>query len=363
MTEPNALVSHIAGPARDDGVVFFSRCRPQDADPIDIVVRERRIFFGWPAWREGVEPRRGHLREALVDFWCSDSEWAALYAGFGNAGLTKERRHYQQNRNFVRGINPGAIALVPRPSRGIVYAGRVTTPFELLDDPPWGDDYLRLRREQGLDTEDEFSHLGDVVQCCSVDCFRPLPFSLMPAWIRRSLLGRSTYGRIWPLSEHGLDPYPVLDRLLDHPEQAERHWTQDIDEIARRLLDAVGPNTFEHLCVALLQLENPEQIWVHVGGSGDGGIDGIGADANGAVAGLLQCKWAYWGEDVFVDSQAARAGTRQVLAAILHTDGVRVREDIEFWSRSRIASLVLKHADRLPLALSLRIKAHREKST
>jgi hypothetical protein len=120
----------------------------------------------------------------------------------------------------------------------------------------------------------------------------------------------------------------------------------------------VGPNTFEHLCVALLQLENPEQVWLHVGGSGDGGIDGIGADANGTVVGLLQAKWAYWGEEVFVDHQAARAGTRHILAAILHSDGIRDREHVEFWPRSRIASLVLKHADRLPLALSLRIKHH-----
>jgi hypothetical protein len=358
VAEVNALLTQTARSAGDECAVFFSRCRPQDADPIDIVLRERRIFFGWPAWREGVEPRRGHLREALVDFWCPESDWAALYTGFGNAGLSKERRHYQQNRNFVRGIKPGAIALVPRPSRGVVYAGRVTTPFGVLDDPAWGEEYLHLRREQGLDAEDEFSHLGDVAQCCAVDRLRALPFSLIPAWIRRSLLGRSTYGRIWPLSDHGLDPYNALDTLLDNPEHIERFWTQDVEEVGRRLLDAVGPNTFEHLCVALLQLENPQQVWIHVGGSGDGGIDGMGADGNGTVGGLLQCKWAYWGEDVFVDHQAARTGIHQILAAILHADGVRVREDIEFWPRRHIASLVLKHADRLPLALTLRIKTH-----
>ena len=46
---------------------------------------------------------------------------------------------------------------------------------------------------------------------------------------------------------------------------------QDLVEVERRLADFVGPSTFEHLCVALLQLEHPDEIWEHVGGSGDGG--------------------------------------------------------------------------------------------
>src|SRR5579883_2654564 len=103
-------------------VVFFSRCRPQKSDPIDLVLRERRVFIGWPAWREGIQPRRGHLRECIIDLRCSEEEWASLYAGFG-----KDRKQYQQNRNFVHSIEPGAIALVPRPDRGVVFAGRVAT--------------------------------------------------------------------------------------------------------------------------------------------------------------------------------------------------------------------------------------------
>jgi Restriction endonuclease len=129
------------------------------------------------------------------------------------------------------------------------------------------------------------------------------------------------------------DPYHVLNALLDHPEQVEHAWSQDVMEIGRRLVGSVGPNSFEHLCVALLQLEHPEHVWMHVGGSGDGGIDGIGADANGAVVGLLQCKWAYQSEDVFVDPQAGRSGTRQILVALLHSECATPREGIEFWPR------------------------------
>jgi hypothetical protein len=139
----------------------------------------RRVFIGYAAWRPGVEPRVGHLREAIVDLRCPDEEWAAVYP------RGKERRQFQQNRNFIRAVERGAIALVPRPDRGVVYAGRVVEPFELFDDPPWGNDYLQLRRDQGKKTDDDvLSHISDVANCCEVDEFREIPFPFVPAWIR-----------------------------------------------------------------------------------------------------------------------------------------------------------------------------------
>ena len=118
-----------------------------------------------------------------------------------------------------------------------------------------------------------------------------------------------------------LDSHATLDRLIDYPEQIAREWTNQQDEIEWRLLTDVGPSTFEHLCVALLQLEHPDETWAHVGGSGDGGVDGIGADANGNVVGLLQCKWRYDGEPLSFatpwsnDSKAQR----RIVASLIHS--------------------------------------------
>lgn len=335
-----------------ENVVFFSRCRPQSSDPIDIVLRERRAFIGYAAWRTDVEPRRGHLREAMIDFRCSDDAWNAYYSKFDK----ENRKQYQQNRNFIQSINPGAIALVPRPNRGLIYAGRVVAPFEMLDDPPWGDEYLHLReREKRGEGYGLFSHLADVAHCCEVDRFRSLPFSLVPAWIRRSLFGRSTYGRIWPLAELNLDPYSILSNLLDHPETIDHPWTNDPAEVEQRLVHSIGPNTFEHLCVSLLQLEHPGEVWAHVGGSGDGGVDGTGAGTDGKVIGLLQCKWAYRGEQIALADRALQGSVRQVLAALLHPRDLPPPAGMEWWPRSHIASLVIRHAARLPVAVSLRV--------
>lgn len=329
--------------------VFFSRCRPQEADPISLVLRERRAFIGWPAWRHKTVPDRHRLADCLVDLWCSDDEWERYYAACGG-----ERRHYKANRNFVRDVELGAIMLVPRPSLGVVYAGRVTRRFEIEGDPPWADDYLAIRRASGLEAEDEANHVSDVVQCRLVDEFRAISFPLFPAWMRRSLLGRSTFGRVKPMPEYGLFPFPVVDGLMRRPARPAFPWTRDPLEVGARLVDMVGPTAFEHLCVALLQLERPQEVWLHVGGSGDGGIDGIGANADGASVGLLQCKWAYWGGEVFGDSPPDVEPPMRVLASLLH-GAARPGSPVEFWGRDRIVELVLAHAARLPLAVSLRI--------
>lgn len=331
--------------------VVFSRCRPQESDPIDIVVRERRAFIGYPAWREGVERRRGHLRDAVVDFQEPDANWWALRLQLENPKMSS------QSRNFARSVAVGDIMLVPRPSRGVVYAGRIIHPFEVLDDPPWGDEYLRLRETQKLDTTNVFSHLADIAQCCEVDEFRPLPFTTVPAWVRRSLLGRSTFGRLHTLPVLDLDAYTSLEALLDKPWRAKRSWTSDLVEVERRLADFVGPGTFEHLCVALLQLEHPDEIWEHVGGSGDGGLDGVAALATdpSRMVGVLQCKWAYWGGPIAIAEPQSDAHPRQILASLLHPDDVAPVDGVELWTRQRIAELVLKHAASLPIARTMRV--------
>jgi hypothetical protein len=328
-------------------LVFFSRCKPHNSDPIDLVLENNRVFIGYPAFRQDVVAQPGHLKEAVIDPGCPPEEWAGLKPNFG-----KDRRQYQQNRNLFQKIKRGAIALVPRLDRGVVYAGRVIAPFEVLDDPAWGQDYLALHHLQ-LDDKEACDHLANVAQCCKVDRFREIRFPLIPAWIRRSLFGRSTYGFIADIPDH--DPYVALDRLIDHPERRKPSWTRDAREVENRLLDGIGPTAFEHLCVDLLQLECRQDTWIHVGGSGDGGVDGMGFGPDGRVNGMLQCKWAYRDEDITIADPEIRGSVREILAALIHPAAPKHTAGIEFWSREHVASLVLKHAESLPVAMSLRI--------
>ena len=337
-------------------IVFFTRCRPQKCDAIDVALKNKIIFIGWSAWKPGQSYRRGHVRECIVDLAATEDEWQAVLSTLP----TDHRRHASQNRNMVAAVGSGSIVLVPRPARGVIFAGRVKGEFELINDPLWADEYLDLRRAQGAAVQDEGDHICDVVQCWHVDKFRPIPFPAIPAWIRRSLFGRSTYGRIHAPGVMDLEPFSVLNELIEEPSHVVRPWTIDPGEVERRLVTDVAPSSFEHLCVALLQLEHADQVWAHVGGSGDGGVDGIGAGEDGRVTGLLQCKWKYGGEPVDFATPWGRSetdGRRRILASLLHAEKVPIPDGVQFWSRKEISRLVIKLAAHLPIATSMRVGA------
>jgi hypothetical protein len=329
-------------------VVFYSRCKPQEVDAIELVLKEKRIFIGYPMQRSGVVYDPRNLRTCVVDLSCEQGEWNAAHA------TSNKLRQYNQNRNLVAAIEIGSIAMVPRPSLGVIYCGRIVSKFELVNAPPWYDRYMEIRGD--VDGEETW-HAADVGQCWRVDDFRAIPVPRVPAWIRRSLFSRSTYGIISPDPFAG-EPHDVLSGILDSEGFEAQDWTLDVAVIEKRLLNGLTPSTFEHLVVALIQLEHVEESWTHVGGSGDGGVDGVGANQDGGVIGLLQCKWQYWGGDPFPATSVWTVSPRpfrKYLATLRHPDGVLPPADLIFLNRPKIAALVTKHYSKLPQAISLRI--------
>jgi hypothetical protein len=283
----------------------------------------------------------------MVDPSCAEDEWAIAHAE------SDKKRQFNQNRNLIRKVVKGSIALVPRPNRGVIYCGRVISEFELLNAPPWYDRYIEIRGDE--DSQDSW-HAADLAQCWKVDELTPVPIPRIPAWIRRSLFGRSTYGIIQPDDFSG-DPHDVITRVLAKGGFEERSSTLDPTIIEKRLLDDLTPSTFEHLVVSLLQLENPDELWSQTGGPGDGGVDGVGASKDGQVTGLLQCKWQYWGENPFPAETAWELDApalKKYLAALRYPDGI-APPDCVFLDRPRISQLISKHHNGLPLAVSLRI--------
>ncbi len=337
-------------------IVFFCRCRPQECDAIELVLEEKYVFIGYPAYRPDKLHQDRDFHDAIIDLSSPDQDQEAM-----DPSLSKSyRRQISANRRLVREVGSGAIVLVSRPSRGIVYAGRVLG-FEFVNNPPWGEKYLALRRQQGKPIDPLCGYLADVVQGWRVDCWREIPHPAIPAWIRGSLFGRSTLGRIarLHLNEVQLDPFKVLDQLMEHPEKICPPKTVEPREIEERLVSDIGPQTFEHLIVALLQLERPAEIWTHVGGSGDGGVDGVGADRNGRVAGLLQCKWRYDGSELpFEGDTQVGDGIARFVATLIHPAGLAAARGITLLDRPKIAELMVKHADRLPWAKPMQVGAN-----
>ena len=320
--------------------VFLSRNKPQGADVIDICVKRKCTFIGYPAWRKDYS--------GLIDMIDLALDWDKITKEPWDEMCNKPayRRQITTNWNLVHEIKPGCITLIPRPDRALVYAGRVKE-FFFDSNPAWGLEYIELRREQGLSVENTISHLGDVAQGWRVDEWREVPFSSYPAWIRKSFFGRSTVARIHSVFE--ADPFQTLDELIDDPLQRIPERTGEISEIENRLISDIGPYEFEHLVVALLQLEQPGRVWRHIGGSGDGGVDGMGLNNDGESCALLQCKWNGGSPEVPEHWQ------KEYYFASLLKEPRSEKGPVHVWGRRKIAELVKKHAGRLPWALAMRV--------
>src|SRR5206468_2830698 len=122
--------------------------------------------IGYPAWRPGKFQQEHDSRDAILDLGSADHDDEPT-----DSEIRGWQRQISAYRRLVREAGEGAIVLVPRPARGVVYAGRIVG-FELVNDPPWGTEYLELRQAQGLEIDPRGSHLGDVVQGWRVDTWR-----------------------------------------------------------------------------------------------------------------------------------------------------------------------------------------------
>ena len=336
-------------------ITFCCRSKPQYCDAYKIFEQACRVFIGYPLVRregeEEVEYNPQELQQCLVNPTCPDDEWNEQIAG-------RENRNFTLNRNFIPQVNEGSIVVIPRPDQGAAYLARITGPFEIVNCPPWGDAYLALRAEQGLDADDDAGrHIADVAQGWPVDEYRRVDLSRLPGWLRRSFLGQSTYNK---LSDHPIDPdvtaYSVHEGILQGGEaDPPPRWTLKLEEIKRRLVDTLNnPCAFENLVVELLQLENPHETWVHTGGPGDGGIDGIGSNEAGEIVGLMQAKY-YAKQAPDVGDPAGDRPLRRYAAVLTPETPAEPTDGSCLLHLDWIASAVHQHWRCLPLARSMRV--------
>lgn len=224
------------------------------------------------------------------------------------------------------------------------------------------DFYNRLVSGNGVKmvSEEAFHRLGERERMARVQSWRfsheiAVPFGQIPRWITYRLLSRSTLGEIYEVPELGLRAHAVLKNLLDGVAEPALVMTDDLEEIGRRLMTFVSPSALEHLAVAILQLERRDETWWHIGGSGDGGSDGLGYASDWAQTGMLQCKWLFNGSSCSEVFGHQTDDKKRVLVSLIHGNVQRDVQNAEFWGRDELAFLVRKHAQSLPMARSLRV--------
>jgi len=355
-------------------ICFMIRNRAQKSDMIDQVLKARRAFIGYPAHKFSYNIGENNLKAGLYDLSKMEDWTASRKIIVKNHGKNYAKQ-VARNLNLVRDAVPGSIILVPRPDRGLVYAGTLEK-FELLDDPSstvWGEEYIQYRFSTGLNkpVDNMAPHIQDLAQSFLIKetNWVEIPFVSFPVWMQRTFFGRSTTARLRGIGRSTKQEslklaYNEARRLMEQTSKKQiknliPDWSNEPDVVKQRLQDRVGAETFEHLVVALLQLENSTEQWMQCGGSGDGGVDGIGTTEGGDVS-LLQCKWEFWGKTFkFGESLHGAKNSRRYFA---YLNGVELRnlnagDGIEVWGPDKITSLVIKHALGLPMAKALRIKS------
>jgi len=346
--------------ADNDKLAFYVKCRPQNADLEPIVLKHHRVFIGYPAWKQGYKYDRHCARKWLLDISVSDAVWN--HNGLSNELKSSYRKQITLNRWYATHVRPDHIVAVPRPAEGLCFLGKIKRRFSLVDDPEWGDEYLELRRTSGLDLEPEAEHIGDVVQCWEVEQWKPIPFPLVPRWISFHLLSRNTIGLLYPRPD-GEEAQDTLLALYGGTYKPALGETADLAEIEARLMTWTSPSIFEHLVCDLLQLEQPKVRWWHVGGSGDGGVDGLAINESGTITAALQCKWMMNTTAQSIADQLLEKLNRHwcvqpsvYIAALFHEGDEDVPKNATFLRRQRIAELLLKHSSCCAFARTLGVR-------
>lgn len=322
-------------------IVFFVRNKPQNADIIELVLKQKRVFLGYPPFKKGIAFNANNIKSCIYDISKDNFDKKDVED-------SDFEREISKNINLVKDAIPNSFVIIPRPERGFYYIGKIKK-FELINNPYWIDDYKKIRLEQNLTWDKEATesqyHIGDIVQSLVVEDFRPVSPFKFPAWVRHSLFGRSTMGRINDLDKNN-QVYDIISKLYDKKEINLIN-----KSVKDKLLYLLSPDTFEHFMCNLLLLEYKKnnQVWIHIGGSGDGGIDCIGFDKkSGEVIGIAQCKLKKQSikelKELLTDLNSKFKG-KKFICNYYCTERIEEGKDLEILNQERILRLFEKHKE------------------
>ena len=199
-------------------IVFFVRNLPQGADIIEFVLKEKKVFVGYPPFKkckecEKVEwdqgPGDGEIKKCMFDiseFISRPDEIKEMGYVHQNSPKADFRRQVIANINLCRDAVKGSFVIVPRLKKGKCYVGKIKG-FKLVEKPKWRE-YKKIREEQGLPPWNEKKHspqyhIGDIVQSWEVEGFKEISADKLPEEMKKSLSAPRSAGRVKDPSAYG----------------------------------------------------------------------------------------------------------------------------------------------------------------
>lgn len=322
------------------------------------------MFIGYAPWTADSDQAydRRHVRRSVLDI--SEEDWRLpadrLHAECRNA---EYRREITKNQDFAKNVEPGSFVVVPRPRLGRCWVGQTAGRFELVDNPPWAEEFVQTARAaRPQDNVSDAGLIGDVVQTWSIEKWVERPFIQFPRWLSYAFLSRTTIGWLPDRPDGAETSVGVLRRIFEGTYRPDWTPTTDRSKVEERLLAWVSPNALEHLACELLQLEFPDVRWLHVGGAGDGGVDGVGFDHEDRLVSVLQCKWKTEEPPETIGRRLKSNGdpTRHNLRVHVVTLYYRKKTssddaDVVVWDRADLARLLIKHRSATVFSSFLRV--------
>lgn len=343
-------------------LVFYSKCKPQGCNAVKIALKYDIVFIGYPVLNNEAAYDVENTKQYIIPFTDKERIEKSTFL-IGKQGNSPYKRITTQYRGLAENITKGDYVLIPDLPNGQVHIGKIASPFEIADRPAWGKEYMGERLSQKQKTDNPYSHYADVAQIWRVEEYRDVRFSALPRILSQQLLSRTTAGYIH--NRHSLEAFVEIKKFYNGENTIDLELTNQLEKIQARLDYILSPSIFEHLCVDLLQLENIDERWVHVGGSGDGGIDGIGTNIRNGNISVLQCKLRSNKKSLKYEANkfVSGAGTQYLAWFSLESSedipkDACTSERVVLMDREHIAKLVLKHAKKLPIARTLNIAGH-----
>ncbi len=205
----------------------------------------------------------------------------------------------------------------------------------------------------GVGRNDIYQILAGAAQGWDTGQWARISFARLPRWFSKQLLHQACLGEIHPLRNYPVqvitNPAAIAAQCHANPNQTPLlpHTVQPA-VVLQRLVERVSPTALEFLCVELLKLRAAHgcALWMHVGGVGDGGVDGIGFDNFGNPSAFLSVKWE-------INSSTpihAPIGAQTELAYLVGTLPRSLAGNVNPWCPTQIASDIIQFANRLSIS-------------
>jgi len=337
------------------GNVFFAKLKPQGFDAFSICRDLQRVVCGYPLWKSGSDLGSDHQSVNQIAN-LRNMEGKKRMEGYDYPPSTKM---LSVCRNIAQQARSGDFFLIPRLREGNIYVARVTSPYDVFD-PSNIVDRVKSERKRAMPAKPEGAHgwgsvIGDFMQGWKTEPWVAVRFVSFPRELAQFTFRRDSIGML--KRRDGVETWDTVSDLISGGGRRKFHPVSSVEQVEQGLRDLCSADMFEHLCVALLQLEHPDEVWLHVGGSGDGGMDGIGfSRSDGEAVAGLQCKLR-WPGDEWVPPASKDGITRMTFASLIHGPRPLMKSGTFLGSRE-VAEMVLSHRARLPFAVTLGLKEH-----